>query len=462
VFHAARPIAICLFLAAAEARPAFAQRETFDIASFTPPAGWMRSERNGYLVFESSAAANGRQMPGQIVVFPSHPAGANAADNFTAEWSRLVAQPFRTNAPPRVATRTGPDGWTIVSGTLVFPQSGNPITSVLYTLTGSSRVMSVLVNAGSQNFLDAGAAFVGSLTLQGAPKEQAAVAPATGASPGTGSFADYLYAIPQGWNTTAYPDGLVHASPTYNNGEHCQITVLQMRRASANVGMDAIGAFTEIFKADPRQNAQYPYPPPTFTRGMSADGWEYFMIQKSLGQVGDYSAMNARVFAARLGDRLALVLTTSKDPLVSMCFGELVRDEWPRFFHSLHFKSWTPAGQERQTLARLEGTWTTATATVADRYSFAPNGRYGSAAAATYRTRISPNEVLATTKAFFGNGSYTIRGNTIVFTADDAKNRPITRWFRLEEVSKDVGQTWRERLCILDPATGDVCYERES
>jgi hypothetical protein len=293
--------------------------------------------------------------------------------------------------------------------------------------------------------------------------EPAAPAPAATPSPATGSFAEYFYAIPQGWNTTSYPDGLVHASPTYNNGERCQITVLQMRPASGNVAMDAIGVFTEIFKSDPRQNAQYPYPSPMFTRGTSGDGWEYFMIQKALGgQVGDYGAPRGRVFAAQLNDRLALVLTTSKDPLVSMCFGELVRDEWPRFFHSLHFKNWKPIGQERKNVARLAGTWTTATATVADRYSFAPNGRYGTAAAATYRTRISPNEVLATTQAFFGNGSYVIKGNTIVFTADDKKNSPVTRWFRLEEVSKDVGQTWSERLCIFDVVIGEVCYQRES
>lgn len=464
--QATRPLVISCLLAIGQGQPALAQRETFDIAGITPPVGWQRNQRPGFLVFEGGSMRNGRMTSGQILVFVSQPSSASASDNFTAEWTRLVVQPLHTNLPPRVETRQRPDGWTLVTGTIVIAQPGNPITSVLYTVTGGGRVMSVLASATSQEFVDAGASFIDALALPPASTVQAAAAPPTAAptpSPATGSFADYIYSIPQGWNATTYPDGLVHSSPTFSNGERCQLTVLQMRRASGDVAMDAIGAFTEIFKSDPRQNASYPYPAPTFTHGTSGDGWEYFMIQKSLGgQVDDYSAVQGRVLAARLNDRLALVLTTSKAPLVSMCFGELVRDEWPRFFHSLHFKSWKPIGQEQRTLARLVGTWTTATATVADRYSFAPNGRYGTAAAATYRTRISPNEVLATTQAFFGNGSYAIRGNTIVFTADDRKGSPVTRWFRLEDVSKDVGQTWKERLCIFDPAIGDVCYERDS
>jgi hypothetical protein len=470
---AARPFTFVCLLALSQGPQAFAQRETFDVATFTPPIGWQRGQRPGFLVFEGSRIRDGRMTSGQIFFFASHAASANAADNFTAEWHRLVVQPLRTNLPPRIETRQRPDGWTVVSGTIVIPQPGNPITSVLYTITGSGRVVSVLVNATSQEFLDAGASFVDALSLQPTSGEQTAAtptalvppSPAPGPAtpaPATGSFGDYLYAVPKGWNSTTYSDGMVHASPTFNNGERCQITVLQMRPASGDVAVDAIGAFTEIFKADPRQNAAYPHPSPTFTHGTSGDGWEYFMIQKSLGgQVGDYSAVQARVFAARLNDRLALVLTTSKVPLVSMCFGELVRDEWPRFFHSLHFKSWRPITQEQKNVARLAGTWTTATATVADRYSFAPNGRYGTAAAATYRTRISPNEVLATTQAFFGNGSYAIKGNAIVFTADDDKKNPVTRWFRLEDVSKDVGRTWTEQLCILDAAMGEVCYRRE-
>jgi hypothetical protein len=54
-----------------------------------------------------------------------------------------------------------------------------------------------------------------------------------------------------------------------------------------------------------------------------------------------------------------------------------------------------------------------------------------------------------------------IKGNSIGFTADAKKSSPVTRWFRLEEFSKDVGRTWSKWLRIFDVAIGEVCYRRE-
>lgn len=158
--------------------------------------------------------------------------------------------------------------------------------------------------------------------------------------------------------------------------------------------------------------------------------------------------------------RVAVITSTGKDPEVSMCFGEIVHDEWPPFFFSIRFKNWTPASQDRDMPRRIAGTWTTATASIADRYTFAPNGRYASAAAAMNRTRISQTEILQTTNAYFGDGAYAIQGNTITLTADGDRANPKRGWIRLEQDSKD-GATWTDRLCLLLEGIGDVCYARD-
>jgi len=270
----------------------------------------------------------------------------------------------------------------------------------------------------------------------------------------TGSLDDYVYAVPAGWTQTVYPDGIVYASPVFETGERCQFTVFQMRPASGDLLADARRAFVEIFQVDPFQNNAYPFPTATLTRGVGAAGWSYLVIQKSIrGQVGDYGTLlGTRLFAAQLGDRVAIITSTGKDPLVSQCFGNLVRDEWPRVFYSLAFKNWKAVPQDSLVRRRLAGAWITATASVADRYVFAANGRLASAAAKK-TDRQTPD-------AYFGDGSYRIAGNTITLTSDSNRSHPQRGYFRLEADSQD-GSTWKDRLCLLLEGIGEVCYTRD-
>lgn len=264
------------------------------------------------------------------------------------------------------------------------------------------------------------------------------------------SSGDIAYAIPEGWIGQKYPIGIVYVSPVFNNGEKCSLGIFQMRPTSGQLANDARTVFREFFHTDPFENSSYPYPPLTLGRGISPQGWEYFTIRKSIGgQVGD-SLLGVTVLVAKQGNEVATVVATSKDPLVSMCFGEMVRDEWPRFFHSLQFKNWRPTGQEQAMKQRLAGKWMTATGSVASQYTFTPSGRYATAGA--FR---QPDHT------FYGDGAYSIRGNVITFTADNNKSHPTTSWYRLEQESKDLGGTWSDKLCLLqEGAGGEVCYRR--
>jgi hypothetical protein len=290
----------------------------------------------------------------------------------------------------------------------------------------------------------------------------AQTASAQGTSP-AGSLDNYVYAVPRGWMRANYPDGIVYGSPMFNNGERCQISVFQMRPASGNLMTDARNAYVQIFQIDPLQNNAYPFPTATLTRGTSSEGWHYFIIKRSIrGRVGEYGTLlGTRIMAVQVGSQTAIITSTGKDPLVSMCFGDIVHDSWPEFFHSVRFKNWTPVPQDAQVSRQLAGTWTTATASVADRYTFAANGRFASAAAALRTTRISPTELLQTTNAYFGDGAYTIRGNVMTLVFDSDRGHGATRWFRIEQDSND-GTTWMDRLCLWEPGVGDVCYNRDS
>jgi len=274
---------------------------------------------------------------------------------------------------------------------------------------------------------------------------------------GAATLADYVFTTPGGWALQQYPDGIVLSSPPSNINERCLIQVWPMRPAGANLYNDANGAFTDIFRTYELRNqtSRGSALPPLVIRGLSGQGWEYLIVKRGIRHPGfapngqPWETLVGFVFVAKLNSRVAVISGMSKDSLVSNCFGELGTNVWPRFFYSLRFRNWTSTAPAQAISKKVVGVWTAATATAADQFAFAANGRYGGAAAAQQYNRISSAEVLRTTQAFFGNGAYTIRENTITLTPDDRRNQPETGFLRVEEESKDEGRSWVESLYLL-------------
>jgi hypothetical protein len=101
---------------------------------------------------------------------------------------------------------------------------------------------------------------------------------------------------------------------------------------------------------------------------------------------------------------------------------------------------------------RLAGEWIAATATAGDLITFAGNGRFANAAAAQ-QYHLGVNELITTTQAYFGNGSYTLQGNAITLAEDSKK---ITRgFFRIEQESKDDGRTWADAFYLMRTSSVD-------
>jgi hypothetical protein len=156
---------------------------------------------------------------------------------------------------------------------------------------------------------------------------------------------------------------------------------------------------------------------------------------------------------AKLDNRLAVISGLSKDPLVSACMGEnRGTTNWPKFFYSLSFRNWQPGDQTQTMRKLLAGEWIAATATAGDKITFAGNGRFANAAAAQ-QYHLGTNELITTTQAYFGNGSYTLRGNAITLAQDD--HRTDHGFFRVEQESKDDGRTWADVLYLMRTSSVD-------
>lgn len=277
--------------------------------------------------------------------------------------------------------------------------------------------------------------------------------PTLGVPPATAvprTWSGYTYTPPDGWTATTYADGIVYASPVSETGERCQLSMLQARPVSGDLAEHTFAVYRELFKVDPRQNSSYPYPAPTFTRGTSAQGWPYFMVRKPIGgYVGDsVSLTNTFVLLAELQERRAVIVGSSKDPLVSRCFGLLSADVWPAFYHSLAFDGWHALERHEQDLKALVGTWVSATGNSAIQYHFDSEGRYANSGAFYLGPTVSDE------------GDFAVEGNIIAFRADKA-SRVTKRQFRLLQQSEDLGRSWSDRLCLMNDGKAETCYTRQ-
>ncbi len=289
---------------------------------------------------------------------------------------------------------------------------------------------------------------------------------ALGQTNASNTLGDYVYTAPQGWTTANYPDGIVLTSPGSQTGDHCMISMWPMRPAGQSLIRDADTAFQQIFTGyEPRNETSHGTPmPAAVIQGLSGQGWEYLILKRGIGMPRrgqmTFQSLLGFVLVAKLNDRIAVISGMSKDPLISQCMGELAHNAWPEFFYNLNFKNWAPMDRTQQMQQALAGTWSTATATVADQFTFAANGRYASAAASQSYSRLNSSEVLETTQGFFGDGAYMLKGNLMVMTPDNHSRQPETALFRIEKETGDQGRTWVEKLYLMRRSSVDgAIYE---
>jgi hypothetical protein len=445
-----------------------AQKETFDIATFTRPKGWERLDTNGVTLLYQSKTANGLTSFCQIFLFPSHDANDDAAKNFQDEWANHIVKATGTTVTPQTQTDKTPDGWTAVSGRADVSQNGVNYTCMLTAVTGHGKEMSFVVNIAGQDYVDDVRVFFEGCDLR-KPEILGQVWNGNDTPPEKGAITEgnYVYVVPAGWMPQKYPDGgVVITSPVYGTGEKCTISILPMRPLTSDLPTAANGIFSGLFSKN--YSLVTTYTSPSMIRGISPQGWEYFILKQGLRPVaGNFSDVFAFVFVARLGNQVASIAGISKDPLVSNCFGLNLKDVWPKFFYSLQFKNWNSPGQENEIMKRMTGVWMAATATAGDRIVFAPNGRFAGASAAQRYYATSSNELLTVTDAYFGDGAYSIRGNQITLIHDNDKSKPEKAFMRLEQESQDGGRTWKDKLYLLrksavDGSEYELGYEKQN
>ena len=140
----------------------FAQQETFDLVTYTPPTGWTRFV-NTADVIGYSIVNNVRDTYCQVVIYKSMNTMGNSQLDFDTDWYDLVVKSYKVTNKPEAGPSTSEAGWDVLTGVATFEFEGGQSVAMLVTMSGHGKRISVSILTNTEDYQDKMKAFLGSV-----------------------------------------------------------------------------------------------------------------------------------------------------------------------------------------------------------------------------------------------------------------------------------------------------------
>lgn len=137
-------------------------RETFELATFSPPAGWEKETRDFAVSY--SATDQLTRSWCRATIYRSINSSGTPATDFTSEWETLISKNYPDAAVP-ISQSSVEDGWTAMAGASKFVFNNEEAAATLTTITGYGKAMSIVVLMNTDKFIGEVDAFMESITL---------------------------------------------------------------------------------------------------------------------------------------------------------------------------------------------------------------------------------------------------------------------------------------------------------
>jgi hypothetical protein len=121
----------------------FAQKETFDITTFTPPKAWKKQPAESAIQFTKEDAAKGTYCI--ITLFKAVPGTANSKENFDLTWTSVVKEMVTVSTSPEMQTPATENGWEAQSGYAPFESEGTKGIALLVTSSGFQKMVNIVI-----------------------------------------------------------------------------------------------------------------------------------------------------------------------------------------------------------------------------------------------------------------------------------------------------------------------------
>jgi len=145
----------------------FAQRETFNIATYTILKGWEKSTKEGAVSYIATDKDKGTYCI--ISIHASRTSRGTAQEEFDRSWAELAATPLKISAAPQTGKVADEDGREVILGMANFINGNLTGTAMLSTIVGFDLTTNILTMTNVEGYRSDIDKFFEGLTLRKDP-----------------------------------------------------------------------------------------------------------------------------------------------------------------------------------------------------------------------------------------------------------------------------------------------------
>jgi len=143
---------------------AFAQKETFDLTTYTAPKGWKKQPAESAVLFSKEDATKGIYC--LITLYKAVPGKTDSKENFDLAWETLVKEMVTVSAAPEMQAPVTENNWETQSGFAPFESDGTKGVVMLASSSSGSKMVNMIILTNTNEYEKEMTAFIKSVSLK--------------------------------------------------------------------------------------------------------------------------------------------------------------------------------------------------------------------------------------------------------------------------------------------------------
>jgi len=129
----------------------FAQKQTYDLISYNPPAGWKKEVKTNLTVY--TMTDNKKNSWCQIFIVKSTTSKGSIEADFESEWQEFAVTNYKPAESPNISEVQEVDGWKLRAGSAKFVFNGHDGMVVVNTFSGFNRCLSIVAATNNTDYM---------------------------------------------------------------------------------------------------------------------------------------------------------------------------------------------------------------------------------------------------------------------------------------------------------------------